>query len=260
MNPRRTQRPETVFETVLNDHVGRSSAESLQALCKHCPSERCRCVPNQRIAPELHRLLEPFQRHQAARTDDVAQFCKPEVTGSIPVRSIADRRELGGARAGLRRVEDRLHVVAVGIEDERGEVPTAVLGPETRSAIVGSALTNGGAVPAFDRAFVRRDERDVRPSGRSVSTRPAAYRVQGEVVILSASEKDITIAFEIAFAEHREAELGQGGFIHSTARRQIADSEANVIDQVAHYGRVYDGSATGSGSSLGSRSWRSRRS
>ena len=87
-------------------------------------------------------------------------------------------------------MEDRLHVVAVGIEDERCEVPTAVLGPQTRRAIIGSTLTNGGAVPAFDRAFVRRDESDVRPGGRSVSTRLAAERVQGEVVILSASEKE----------------------------------------------------------------------
>jgi hypothetical protein len=78
------------------------------------------------------------------------------------------------------------------------------------------------------------------PGGRSVSTRLAADRVQGEVVILSASEKDITVAFELAFAQHREAELSQGGFIHSTARWQIADSEANVIDRVAHCGRVYD--------------------
>jgi hypothetical protein len=137
-------------------------------------------------------------------------------------------------------VEYRLHVVAVGVEDERCEVPTAVLGPKTRRAIVGSTLTNGGAVPPFDRAFVRRDEGDVRPGGRSVSTRLAADPVQGEVVILSASEKDITVAFELAFAQHREAELSEGGFIHSTARWQIADSEADVIDQVAHCGRVYD--------------------
>jgi hypothetical protein len=87
LNPRRTQRPETVFETVRNNQHGRGSAECLQALCKHYPSERCRRVPNQRITPKLRRLLEPVQRHRAVHTHDVAQLCKPEVTGSIPVRS-----------------------------------------------------------------------------------------------------------------------------------------------------------------------------
>src|SRR3954454_8967178 len=115
------------------------------------------------------------------------------------------RRPLAGG--GLRRVEDRLHVIAVWIEDERREIPTAVLGSNTRRAIVGSTVKNRGAMPAFDGAFVRRDERNVRPGRRSVPTRLAAHGVQGEVVILSASEKDITVAFELAFAEHREAEL-----------------------------------------------------
>jgi hypothetical protein len=89
LNPRRTQEPETVFETFNNQH-GRSSAECLQALCKHCPSERCRCVPNRRIARELRWLQRPFQRHHTAHADDAAQLCKPEVTGSIPVRSIEE--------------------------------------------------------------------------------------------------------------------------------------------------------------------------
>lgn len=137
-------------------------------------------------------------------------------------------------------MEDRLHVVPVGIEDERREVPTAVLRPDPGCAIVGSTQTNGGVVPPFDRALVRCDEGDVRPAGHSVSTRLAANRVQDEVVVLSASEEDIAVALEHAFAQHREAELGQSGFVHSTARRQIADSETDVIDQVAHCSPVYD--------------------
>jgi hypothetical protein len=82
-------------------------------------------------------------------------------------------------------------------------------------------MANGGTVPAFDRAFVRRDEGDVRPGGRSVSTRLAADRVQGEVVILAASEKDITVAFELAFAQYREAELARAA---SYIRRLVGRS------------------------------------
>jgi hypothetical protein len=46
-------------------------------------------MPDRRTALEERWLLKPDQRHKAAHTDDVAQLCKPEVTGSIPVRSIA---------------------------------------------------------------------------------------------------------------------------------------------------------------------------
>jgi hypothetical protein len=67
--------------------------------------------------------------------------------------------------------------------------------------------------------------------------------VEDEVVIFSASEQDITVTLEHAFAQHGEAELNESGFIHSTARGQIADPEANVIDEVAHYDRVYDDAA-----------------
>jgi hypothetical protein len=77
------------LQTVLNNQQGCSSAECLQALCKHFPSELCRRVPNQLIGPELYRLVEPFHRHHTAHVDHVARLCKPEVTGSIPVRSTA---------------------------------------------------------------------------------------------------------------------------------------------------------------------------
>jgi hypothetical protein len=59
----------------------------LQAFCKHQPSSRCRHVPDQHTALEQIWFLEPDQRHSAARIYHFAQLCKPEVTGSIPVRS-----------------------------------------------------------------------------------------------------------------------------------------------------------------------------
>jgi hypothetical protein len=63
----------------------------LQAFCKHQPSWRCRHVPDQHTALEQLWLLEADQRHSAARIDHFVQLCKPEVTRSIPVRSIAVR-------------------------------------------------------------------------------------------------------------------------------------------------------------------------
>jgi len=131
-------------------------------------------------------------------------------------------------------VEDSLDVVAVGINDERREVMTAVLRPQPRRAVVRPAVTNCSAVPTLHGVFGRRDECDVRPGGHSISTRFAADRVQAEVVTLAAAEQDVCIPLELAFAQHGEAKFSECSFIHSTARRQIADPDAYVVDDVAH--------------------------
>ena len=133
-------------------------------------------------------------------------------------------------------VEDSLDVVAVGVDDERREVVTAVLRPRPRRAVVRPAVAYGSAVPAYDRVFGRCDEGDVRPGGHSVSTRRAADRVQAEVVTLSAAEQDVGISLELALTQDGEAKLSERSFIHTAARRQIADPDADVVDDVAHGG------------------------
>jgi hypothetical protein len=47
-------------------------------------------MPDQHTPLEQLWLLKPGERHNAAHADHFAQLCKPEVTGSIPVRSITD--------------------------------------------------------------------------------------------------------------------------------------------------------------------------
>src|SRR6267154_6106362 len=71
------------------------------------------------------------------------------------------------ARAGRRSwsVEDRLDVVPVGIEDERGVVVAAVLGTHTRGSDVGPAMAHCRVVPAHDRAGVAGAEGEMRTGG-----------------------------------------------------------------------------------------------
>jgi hypothetical protein len=97
-------------------------------------------------------------------------------------------------------MEDSLDVVAVGIDDERRELMTAVLRPQARRAVVRPAVTHCRAVPTLHCVFVRRAECDVRASGHSVSTRFVADRVQAEVVTLATAEQDVGVPLELAFA------------------------------------------------------------
>ncbi len=64
----------------------------------------------------------------------------------------------------------------------------------------------------------------------------AADRVQAEVVTVAAPEQDVGVILELAFGEHREAELRQRRFVHPPARRQVADSDTDVVDNPAHRG------------------------
>ena len=62
----------------------------------------------------------------------------------------------------------------------------------------------------------------------------AADRVQAEVIAVAAPEQDVGVTLELAFRQHRESELRQRRFIHPPARRQVADSDTDVVDDLAH--------------------------
>ena len=111
---------------------------------------------------------------------------------------------LGSAR-GLAGVCDEpmeysLDVVAVAIDDERREVPTAVLRSQARWAIVGAAVAQRSFVPTYYRVFARRSEGDVCASGHSISTRFVADSVNAEVVTLVAAEQDVGVSLKLAFS------------------------------------------------------------
>jgi hypothetical protein len=79
----------------------------------------------------------------------------------------------------------------------------------------------------------------VRPGGHPDAARLSTDRVQAEVVVLAATEQDIGVSFELAFAQHGEAELAQRGFVHPTTCGQVADADADVVDDAGHGGSPY---------------------
>ena len=162
--------------------------------------------------------------------------CRPKP--AVAWRGVRQRRGLVRDRASAgchsRPLKDGLDVVAVGVDDEGREVLPGVLGPQTRPAVVNPTVFDCSGVPASYRVCVRGAERNVRPGCHAVSTRLAADRVQAEVVARVATEQDVGVALELALAQHRETEFGQGGLVHSSARTEVAHPEADVVDDGAH--------------------------
>jgi hypothetical protein len=64
-------------------HVG----WDLQALCKHQASGPCRAVPLYGAPSAMNALNHALQRNTTASGNRSGRLCKPDVTGSIPVRS-----------------------------------------------------------------------------------------------------------------------------------------------------------------------------
>src|SRR5580704_2971241 len=58
-----------------------------------------------------------------------------------------------------------LDIVAVGIDQERGEIGRAVIGPRAGPAIVAAAGLDALAVEFLDRSMIRRAERDMGAGG-----------------------------------------------------------------------------------------------
>jgi hypothetical protein len=127
-------------------------------------------------------------------------------------------------------VKDRLDVVSIGIEDERGEVMTAVLRPHARRSVVRRTVMQRGFVPAGYRDLAGRSEGNVRASRDMIATRFATDRVQNEVVVVVPPEENVSVAFELAFTQYREADLSESGFVHSTTRKHVANPDADMID------------------------------
>jgi hypothetical protein len=134
-----------------------------------------------------------------------------------------------------RRVEDGLDVVAVRIEDEPGVVVAAVLGTHTRGSDVCPAMVHCSVVPAHDRTGVACTEGNVRTGGHPVAAGLAADRVQAEVIAVAAPEQDVAVTLELAFGQHHESDFRQRRFVHPSARRQVADPDTDVVDNLAHW-------------------------
>ena len=95
-------------------------------------------------------------------------------------------------------------------------------------------MLNRRRVPAVDRVGIGRDEGDVRAGGHAIAAGHAADGVQDEVVVLAAAEEDVRIAVELSVAQHGEAELDQRRLVQAPACRQVADPDADVVDDLAH--------------------------
>jgi hypothetical protein len=59
-------------------------------------------------------------------------------------------------------------------------------------------------------------------------------RVQAEVIAVPAPEQDVGVTLELAFGQHHESDFRQRCFVHPPARRQVADSDTDVVDNLAH--------------------------
>src|SRR4051812_16005600 len=137
-------------------------------------------------------------------------------------------------------MEDRLDVVAVRIEDERGVVAPAVLGTKARRSVVYSAVAHRGLVPAYDRVFITCTEGDVRPRSDPVAAGLDADGMKGEVVVVLPPEQYVGVALELALRQHPESELWHCGGIHPAAGRQVAHSDPHVVDDLAHLAITID--------------------
>jgi hypothetical protein len=114
--------------------VGWAAQANLQAECKHLPAARCRVVPACDVATVSRSLNHAPVRNQAAWASRSSQLCKPEVTGSIPVRStekgpgdgalsLVRAFAPGRARSGLERRMERAEIcVPSALSAEEGGV------------------------------------------------------------------------------------------------------------------------------------------
>jgi hypothetical protein len=89
-------------------------------------------------------------------------------------------------------------------------------------------------VPAHDRTDVACAEGNVRTGGHPVAAGLAADGVQAEVIAVAAPEQDVGVTLELAFGQHHESDFRERRFVHQPARRQVADSDADVVDNLAH--------------------------
>jgi len=74
----------------------------------------------------------------------------------------------------------------------------------------------------------------MRTGGHPVAAGLAADCVQAEVITVGAPEQDVGVTLELAFRQHRESEFSERRFVHPPARRQVADSDADVVDDLTH--------------------------
>ena len=98
-------------------------------------------------------------------------------------------------------------------------------------------------VPAHDRTGVACTEGDMGTGGHPVAAGLATDGVQAEVIVVAAPEQDVGVTLELAFGQHHESDFRQRGFVHQPARGQVADSDADVVDDVAH--RPFDSLSAG---------------
>ena len=58
--------------------------------------------------------------------------------------------------------------------------------------------------------------------------------MQAEVVAFATAEQDVAVTLEGPLRQRPEPELGQRCLVHPPARVQVADSDLDVVDDVAH--------------------------
>src|SRR3546814_13873783 len=103
------------------------------------------------------------------RREDLTSAPHPKTVS--PLKPHLDRR-----RAALMfAVIDRLDIVAVGVEQERGVI-ARMIGPLARRAIVAAARRQPGLVKGIDRRAIRRLNGRVMPPGQTIGSASCGER------------------------------------------------------------------------------------
>src|SRR4029079_19615942 len=77
-------------------------------------------------------------------------------------------------------------------------------------------------------------ERDVRAGRHPVAAGLAPDRVEADVVVAGAPEQHVAVTLEISLAQRDEAEPRERRLVHPPAGLQVADPDADVVDDLAH--------------------------
>src|ERR1700730_9007788 len=170
-------------------------------------------LPQKRFLAHSVRYPHPGLRFAKADANASA-FCLKTAAGA----SLCRPSPQGGGIKMLRA--NRLDIVAVGIDQERGEIGRAVIGPRAGGAIVAASGPHALAVEFLDRGVVGRPERDV----GTAAGRPLV-RIQPERrVVLGPAAGAGFIALAKDISERRQCRR-----VKAHAGVEIADFQSDVV-------------------------------
>ncbi|MBB5734963.1 hypothetical protein FHT09_000662 [Xanthomonas arboricola] len=135
----------------------------------------------------------------------------------------ASERDLHRIGTALRRtMEHRLDVVAIGVEHKRSVI-ARVIRAHARRAVVAAAMGEGGLMERMHHGHVMRLE------GQMVAAGEFALRHR----VAIGHEQLVGPEESLTFATDGNAQGIEHRLVETSARRQVADDQMQVIDQAA---------------------------